>query len=133
MRAGRPSGKNAAFSIATRIRGDPPAGSPGRPRRDDEPAKTARVAVVVAAFLALAAAALAGGRSVIASSPPPAPPVETSRVGEIFFTMPGGGYCRQFSFNHATAKLHEGGIARCPDGGTGGSRGSVTGFIWDAR
>jgi hypothetical protein len=105
-----------------------------RARRDEQHAKTWRLAIVL--FLLpglLATALLIGGHAIIDPVLRAAADAhEASRVDRIVFTMPDVAFCRHLSFNNETAELTEG-TARCPEAkprGQGPVR-STSGFACD--
>lgn len=105
-----------------------------RARRDEQHAKTWRLAIVLFLFPGLLATALLiGGHAIIDPVLRAAAEArEASRVDRIVFTMPDVAFCRHLSFNNETAELTEG-TARCPEAkprGQGPVR-STSGFAWD--
>jgi hypothetical protein len=88
------------------------------------------VIVVSLLFVLFAAALLFGGRAAIgpllrhAFAAP-----DSLDAGAVVYAMPDGTYCRQMSFDNATAAITGGGLVRCPgDIGEGESR--TTKFEW---
>jgi hypothetical protein len=86
-----------------------------RAHRDDQRAKSARLAVVLSLFLVLLATALlVGGRVLIDPMLRSAAEARgTNRVGAIVYTMPDGIFCRHLSFDNVTAELTEGAVEKC--------------------
>lgn len=105
-----------------------------RTRPDEQHAKTARLAIVLSLFLVLLIAALlVGGRALVDPLLQAAADAREARqVGDIFYTMPDGTFCRHLSFDNATAELSEGNIERCARDQSNHERG-VRGFAWRVR
>ena len=105
-----------------------------RARRDEQHAKTWRLAIVLFLFPGLLATALLiGGHAIIDPVLRAAAEArEASRVDRIVFTMPDVAFCRHLSFNNETAEVTEG-TARCPEAKPRGQGpvGSTSGFACD--
>jgi hypothetical protein len=106
-----------------------------RVRRDEQQAKTTRVAVVMALFLVLLAAALlTGGRAVLDPMLHAAAEVrEANRVSKIVFRMPDGAFCRHLSFDNKTAELTGGAVEHCARIDPRDPARPTNGFTWGAR
>jgi len=106
-----------------------------RARRDERHAKAVRTAVVLALFcVLLTAALLVGGRGVI---DPLLQSVldarETSRIGEIVYTMPDGAFCRHLAFDNVTGELTERTVAQCNQDISKRHTRDKMGFAWGAH
>jgi hypothetical protein len=110
-----------------------------RLRRDEQQAKTARVAIILSLFIAfLGAALLVGGRAFVDPLLQTAAQArKANQVGAVVFTMPDGAFCRHLSFNNATAEVIESAVDRCPEArpGTNATNakepiGVKKGFAW---
>jgi hypothetical protein len=116
MSAAAPSAKAAAWIVAADIvPTDTRAGRRSRVWLAERRDKSARAGIVCALFLVLIAAALLIGgqaaidpllRSAIAAR-------ETKALGDVFYAMPDGVYCRHMSFDNATAEVIEGALEPC--------------------
>lgn len=105
-----------------------------RVRRNDQRARTARVAVVLSLFLVLVVAALlVGGRAVLDPLLQAAEAGETGRAGDVVYAMPDGTFCRHMSFDNTTAELTEGTIVPCAEESHKDRPRSRTGFTWGTR
>jgi len=115
MRAAQQAGTEAVAWVAAADHARARARRAARAHRDDQRAKSARLAVVVSVFLALLAAALlVGGRVLIDPMLRSAAEARgTNRVGAIVYTMPDGIFCRHSSFDNVTAELTEGAVEKC--------------------
>lgn len=140
MRAAERISTTAASWNATadRARGSAARRS-ARVRRDEQHIKNTRVVIVLSVFLAfLAAALLIGGRAFIGPMLRSAADArQSSRIGEVVFTMPDGAFCRHLSFDNKTAEISESTIDRCPEARPRGmgkeSASSSKGFAWGAN
>ncbi len=137
MRAGKRAATTTATWNATadHVSGRKFARRSARSLRDEQRAKTTRLAVVLSLFLALVAATLlVGGRAVIDPMlRAAAEKRQASRVGEIVFTMPDGTFCRHLSFDNETAEITEGAVERCTQSSLRAHTRSASGFAWSAR
>ena len=131
MRAGQRAGTDAVSWVAAADHASARARRAARAYRDDQRAKSARLAVVLSLFLVvLAAALLVGGRVVIDPMLQSAAQARAiNRVGAIIYTMPDGIFCRHLSFDNVTAELTEGGVEKC-EGPTAGRANRISDFAW---
>lgn len=137
MRAAERAGDNSDSATATadHVSRRMPSYRSARARRDEQHAKTARIAVVLSLFLVLLAAALlVGGRAVIDPLLQAAADArEAKRVGQIVYTMPDGTFCRHLSFDNTTGELTEGAIETCGHNQLIERARATIGFAWGAR
>jgi hypothetical protein len=131
MRAGQRAGTDAVSWVAAADQRARAARRATRAYRDDQRAKSARLAVVLSLFLVLLAAALlVGGRVVIDPMLQSAAQARAiNRVGAIIYTMPDGIFCRHLSFDNVTAELTEGAVEKC-EGQTAARTSRITDFAW---
>ena len=129
--AGRSSPHTAAWFVEPdRVTARRRARSGARAR--DE-ATSVRAVIVSSLFLVLFTTGLLfGGHAVIDPLLRMATAARNSgEVGEVVVPMPDGQFCRQMSFDNATAELIEGTIERCPDNIAGSPlRRTGRGFTW---
>ncbi|MBV1699356.1 MAG: hypothetical protein KGK33_12425 [Hyphomicrobiales bacterium] len=106
-----------------------------RTSRNDDRAKTARVAVVLSLFfVVLAAGLMIGGKAVIDPLlQKAAERREAHRMGDIVFSMRGGMLCRHLSFDNRTAAMTEGAVAPCESDVRSKRSAADQGFAWGAR
>ena len=134
MRTGGPAGRDGLSRIAAQRVGARTRVTTWA-RRNEQRAKSTRLAVVCSLFLVLVAAALlVGGHAVIDPLLQSAAAArESRRVGDIVYSMPDRTFCRHLSFDNATAELSEGVVEECPrDLATKRAR-PPTGFAWRGR
>jgi len=105
----------ALFVEVDNVRAIARAKRPLRARFEETCEKSAPVVIVYSLFLALIGAALlVGGHAMIDWQLQPAIAArEAMCVGEVISQMPGGIFCRQMSFDNATAEVTEHAIERC--------------------
>jgi len=115
MRAAQPAGTGAVAWVAAADHARARARRAARAHRDDQRAKSTRLAVVLSLFLALLATALlVGGRVLIDPMLRSAADARgTNRVGAIVYAMPDGIFCRHLAFDNVTAELSEGAVEKC--------------------
>ena len=115
MRAAQQAGTEAVAWVAAADHASARARRAARAHRDDQWAKSARLAVVLSLFLALLATALlVGGRVLIDPMLRAAAEARgANRVGAIVYAMPDGIFCRHLSFDNVTAELTEGAVEKC--------------------
>jgi hypothetical protein len=131
MRAGQRAGTDAVSWVAAADHASARARRAARAYRDDQRAKSARLAVVLSLFLVvLAAALLVGGRVVIDPMLQSAAQARAiNRVGAIIYTMPDGIFCRHLAFDNVTAELTEGAVEKC-EGLTAARASRISDFAW---
>src|SRR5579864_7538850 len=132
MRAGQRAGTDAVSWVAAADHASARARRAARAYRDDQRAKSARLAVVLSLFLVvLAAALLVGGRVVIDPMLQSAAQARAiNRVGAIIYTMPDGIFCRHLSFDNVTAELTEGAVEKCAGDLITGRTSRASNFAW---
>jgi hypothetical protein len=121
----------ASFADADAVR----AGRGSRARFGERRDKSTRAVIVSSLFLAfIAAALLIGGHAVLDPQLPSSVATRQGKLlGDVFYTMPDGVYCRHMSFDNATAEVVEGAIEPCASDGARERSGSINGFTWDTR
>jgi hypothetical protein len=137
MRAGGATGTEAgSWSVeAERVSVTARTRKSQRVRFDDDREKSGRVVIVSSLFLVLIAAALlVGGHAAIDPLMRSAMVAREARgVGDVFYTMPDGIFCRHMSFDNATAVVTEGAIERCVDDVVREHAHAANRFAWGAQ
>jgi len=132
MRASQRAGTDAVSRVAAADHASAHARRAARAHRDDQRAKSTRVAVVLSLFLVLLATALlVGGRVVIDPMLQAAAQARAAnRVGAIVYTTPDGIFCRHLAFDNVTAELTEGGAEKCAGDIITGQVNRASNFAW---
>jgi hypothetical protein len=104
-------------------------------RRNEQRAKSARLAIVLSLFLVLLAGALlVGGHALIDPLLQSAAAARAAkRMGEVVYSMPDRTFCRHLSFDNATAELSEGAVEECPKNLATSPARPASGFAWGGR
>jgi hypothetical protein len=133
MQAGEGSSEGVAWFVEADLAALARAGRRSWRHGADADEKSARVVIISSLFFVLIAGAfLVGGQAAIDPLLQSAIQArEAKGIGQVFYRMPDGIFCRHMSYDNATGAVSEGSLEHCTDDIASERAHAVTAFTWE--